>query len=136
MTTPVQPDIEDVVTAFLSAYQPLVNLTAKVGTQLPDTKTPPALFIVVIRLGGPAGYPGWVDHPRLQVESWGDTKKRSYNGIAAARSGLLDLPGVHDGAVISAADELTGPQWLPDSTVSPARARYFVTFALTSHPVP
>lgn len=136
MTTKVQPDIEAVVAAFLKSYQPLVDLTAGVGTQLPDTPTPPNLFIVVTRLGGPAGRPGWLDHPRIQVDAWGSKKKVAYNGIAAARAGMVDLPGVRDTAVITASDELTGPQWLPDATVSPARSRYFVTFSVTSHPVP
>lgn len=136
MPTAVQPDIEAVLTAYLSGYTALTALSASVGTQLPDSSTQPALVIVVTRLGGPVDFPGWVDRPRVQVESWGVKKKTAHDGMAAARAGMLDLPGVHGGAVITGVDELNGPQWFPDATVDPARPRYFAVYALTSHPVP
>ena len=132
MTTRIQPDIELAVIDFLRSYAPLTATGAKVGSELPASPSWP--FITVVRLGGPADFPGWLDHPRVQVDAWADTKAQAYSAIAAARAGLLDLPGVHDNTVITAADELTGPQWLPDP-VANSRPRYFVVFSLTTHPV-
>lgn len=132
MTTAVQPDIELALVNFLRSYAPLTSLSVTVGTELP--KNPSWPFIVVTRLGGPVRYPGWVANPRLLIDCWADTKSKARSAADTAVAALFDLPGVRSGAVITDAAVDAAPQWLPDSTVTPARPRYQFSALLTSHP--
>lgn len=142
MTTAVQPDIELAVVNFLRSYAPLTNATngspaglgATVGTALPASLGTTFTVVVVTRLGGPVRYPGWVANPRLLIDAWADTQSKARAAADTALAGIFDLPGVRTGAVITGAAVDAGPQWLPDSTISPARPRYQFSALLTSHP--
>lgn len=134
MPTTVQPDIELAVVNFFRTHAALTSLGATIGKELPAA--PPWPFVVVTRLGGPVRYPGWVAAPRLQIDSWADTKKKARDAADAAVAAVFDLPGIRSGAVITDAGVDAGPQWLPDATLPVARPRYVFTALLTSHPAP
>lgn len=140
MPTAVQPDIEDAAVVFLRSYAPLVALGAIVGTTLPTGPTwvaNPTWPVVVVTLqGGPVDAHGWVAHPRFQIDSWADTQKKARDAAFTTVAGWFDLAGVHSGVTIAVPDDaiLSGPRWLPDSSVPTARPRYITDAYLTVHP--
>lgn len=140
MATAVQPDVELAVVNFARAYPSLTNATngspaglgATVGTELPASPTWP--FVVVQLADSAMTWPGWVARVRLQVDVYADTKKKARDAAFTFIAAFFDLTGVHNGAVLSGPDLLSGPRYIPDPVTTPARPHYIVDLTITAHP--
>lgn len=141
MATAVQPDVELAVVNYLRGFASLTaasptGLGAKVGTELPATPTWP--FVVLTLQDDGITAHGWLSHPRFQIDSWADTKKKARDAAFVTVAAIFDITGTRDGAVISVPEDviLSGPRWLPDDTIKPARPRYITDVRLAAHPTP
>lgn len=129
-------DIELLVATYL---RELDDITAIVDGRvwddgLPANATIPC--IVVTRLGGLGEYPGHLDRPRVQIDSYGNTKTVAKTLSATARAAMWLIPGSYDGAVVTACDESSGEIYLPvGSPGVPATPRYIFAVTLVAHPV-
>ncbi len=136
MTLTLPVDAELVTVEYLRAVDEIAALVdVRVYTESPPKPTLPHLR--VSRVGGLADWPvGHIDRPRIQIESYGATKKSAKDLSATARAAMQRIPGSYAGAVVTAADEVSGEIWLPDPVASgiPATPRYIVVFTLVIHP--
>jgi hypothetical protein len=130
-------DDEQLVVEFLLGQADIAAIVADaVATDLPAGWSAPR--IRVNRLGGIGDRPGWLDHPRIQIECFGATKAQAKDLVLATRAAVTQqLVGVHDLGVVTSVDEYLGPQWLPDvvgDQRTPATPRYLFSVQLTTHP--
>jgi hypothetical protein len=132
------PDVEKLVARFLRTQSDVNALVSgRVYTDRQGLSRPIYPYVIVTRLGGPRDYPHWKDEARLQLEAWfrdGD-KPRTLAVIATVEAALWLLPGLHDEGVVTGV-QTAGPQWLPDSTSTPAIPRYLLNATVWSHPTP
>jgi hypothetical protein len=138
MTLHLAADIERIAVDFLVDQTDVAAIIdERAYTELPETPRWP--LIRLTRAGGARTYPAWIDHPRLQVEAFADTKAEAHDLAATASAALLQqFPGVHDNAVVTSVDEDGGLIWLPDPSGGPGvpgRPRYLFTVSVTVHPV-
>lgn len=110
-------------------------VTAQVGTRvygfdLPDNPTFPAVRL--IRIGGPADFEGHIDEAVVQIDVFAETRESAYDAMAAVRAAILSMAGVFGADVVSKAEEVTGPGWLPDPQTE--RPRYTWDVRLYAHP--
>ena len=110
---------------------------ARVSTELPAShrfETRVQVFAATASEVDPATH--HLDRPVLQVAGFGATKGEAFEVCAEAVRALLEAPaGSHTGAVVTAAERITGPAWAPDDTTRPPTPRYLASVALTVHPV-
>lgn len=129
----VFPDSEWIVTDYLTSRP---DVTAPVATNLIGW-TEGQRRIVVTRIGGVPEIPYRLDHPRLDIDCYAESKTAAHDLAQIARVAIHDLPDVDYssmGAVVSHVADETGFQWLPEQ-ISNA-ARYIFTVALSVHPYP
>lgn len=129
--TPV--DIEALVVAFLREDPDLLELHAgEVSTETPAEPVLPRLRIT--RQGGLLDTDGWVDRPRVVVESWAQDKATAHDLAARALAVLhFRLPAApFESGVVTDVRVETGLAWTPDDTTS--LARYTFAVVLTTHP--
>jgi hypothetical protein len=122
----VLPSVERLVVEYLRAstdVQALVN--QRVSTSLPSSPTFPYVTLLLVSGGELAR--NHLDVVTLQVDAWGVL-------IRTVRAAMLQMPGVHDGAVVSAVVTLVTPRWNPDDTVEPPKARYTCDMQVVLHP--
>lgn len=121
-------DVELLVVTYLAAH---TDIDAPVSTALPKTPTFPHL--TVFRVGGIAGYPGWLGVAHLQVDAWGTTKAGASLLARTALAALREMPGVHAGGVVTAVEQNLGLTWSPDELSN--QSRYVFGVAVHVHPI-
>jgi hypothetical protein len=129
----VLPSVERLVVEYLRAstdVQALVN--QRVSTSLPSSPTFPYVTLLLVSGGELAR--NHLDVVTLQVDAWGGTREQADVLIRTVRAAMLQMPGVHDGAVVSAVVTLVTPRWNPDDTVEPPKARYTCDMQVVLHP--
>lgn len=145
MTPPVavMPDAVAVVLDYLRQSPRVtgcVNLGAdRLSSRFPAVSEFP--WVTVQRIGGAMSVRQRLDRARLQVDTWGDPDPTAAGEQIASllartvRAQLLSAAGwVHPDGVLCAVDEESGPQWLPDSSRTPATPRFTFTVAASIHP--
>lgn len=128
-------DAEDLVVRYLLGQSDVAALVAgRVHTDLPKNPTFP--LIRVTRTGGLSPYPQHLDHPRVYLECYGTTKGEAHSVMRTARAAMRLIVRAHPLGIVTSADEIAGPVWLPDDVApgAPTRSRYIFSFALTTHP--
>lgn len=124
-------DVEALVTGWLRAHPDIAALVgARVVTELPAQPTWPTLRI--LRVGGIADYPGWLDPASIQVEAWAATKESANDLARAALAALSDLPGTHAEGVVTHVTQNLGLTWAPDEATD--QPRYLFGVAVYTHP--
>lgn len=127
-------DIEQVLVAALGVDTALADVVDdRIGTRYePDYDGQAA--ITLHRSGGTPTDPGTerLDRPIIDLAAWAPTKGEAFTAAAVAICAVVRSAGVHDSAVITGAERISGPTWSPDPhTETP---RYLITFALHVHP--
>lgn len=129
------PNIESLVVAVLRANADIVALVGdRVGTEL---YAGAAAAIQVHLITSDEIVARHLDGTRVQVDGWGGSKLDAWTVAATARAVLVEYDGVVGSiGVMTGARTLAGPQWLPDSTFEPPRARYVTDLEVYAHPIP
>lgn len=129
-------------------YSPFPDAEAVVGTILRAAghrayssipkKSPTYPLITYQRIGGTPVTRHTLDAADIQLDVWGNTKSEAYDLAAQARAAVhsaaestIALTGTSD-AWITGVDDVTGPQWLPDSSNAPVN-RYTLTLRVYLH---
>jgi hypothetical protein len=124
-------DWEALVVAYLKARGEVAELSTGGGTELRPGATFPRWRLQ--RVGGIPDFPGWVAHPRFQIEAWGGTKTQANQLATVLEGAILEMPAQHHdlGVVTDTTLELS-QLWSPDPQT--ARPRYISSFRMTCHP--
>lgn len=134
MTLRVVPSVESMVVAVLRADTDLDDIVGtRIGTEL---YAGVAAAVQVHLVSGEERVRHHLDAARVQIDGWGGSKLDAWNAVSRARAVLLGFQGVVTGlGVMSGARTLTTPQWLPDDTFEPPRARYTCDLEVYVHPL-
>jgi hypothetical protein len=130
-------DAERLVVQYLLAQTDVAALVSnRVTTDLDKTKNNTYPLIRITRTGGVSPYPQHLDHPRVYIECYGNTKAEAHSVMRTARAAMLQIVRPHALGIVTSSDEIAGPVWLPDPIApgTPELARYIFSFALTTHP--
>lgn len=128
------PDVEFVATSFLRNHEGFAALGATVSTDLPNPLNPSG-NVTVIRVGGIPVESIWLDEAHLQIQAWAPTKELAQSLAATARAALLDMEGHRDEAsVVTGVVDLSGLQYVPDTSADPTMPRYVFGVAVYLHP--
>lgn len=136
MPRPVEV-LPDVPLALILYLRTVPALTAIVPADRITTKLPaaPAYPVVLLnRGGGQPVIPMWLDQAAMQVDTLGGTHEECSTlarTVAAAITAIAN-DTTTAGVLVSAATEV-GPQWLPDTTVTPPLARFVGRYAVLAH---
>jgi hypothetical protein len=135
--TDLLPDIEEVLTGWLSAQSALAGV--RIGTRIPTDYDGTQKVVRVVRLGGNADFLMRFDHPRIDIDAFGPDKGSAWDLTALVRRLILfdlihgaDLSLWH--AAISDVREDVGPQYL-DEPDYPNAGRYLLQITAKVHPV-
>ncbi|MFI7009970.1 hypothetical protein [Streptomyces sp. NPDC050145] len=121
----VFPDAVLLVVDYLRAVMPGVE----VGTRVPaDRDETYPEFIRVERLGG-ARNSLVTDRPRVDVHCWAGSEEAAETLTARARAHVHAMAGRRGDTTVYNVREVTGPQWLPDSTSGQPRYAFAVEFS-------
>lgn len=121
------PDAEYVLTTWLRSDPDVAATGAHVDIRYPGT-TP---AVVVERIGGVADYLGVVDHPRLDIGVWADTKVNALDLGSVVRQAIHAINGkVVGGAQCGAVLEFLGLRYLPDEATEVARYLFSVEITM------
>jgi hypothetical protein len=74
-----------------------------------------------------------LDAATVQIDAWGDTREQADTLARTIRAVLLEMPGQHQGGVVTAVITLVAPRWLPDETVEKPRPRYTMDMQIVYH---
>lgn len=127
-----EPDIEDLLSVYLTTQFPTWGRTAVASTRIPDGTTKPAEFVRVLRVGG--SHPTIVtDQPTVTVEGYAKLESKAFSLCALAGGLIRALPDSDTplgGLQVYEVGQAGGIANLPDPRV-PDRYRY--TQTLTVH---
>lgn len=119
----VFPDAVLVVIEYLrSVMPPGTRVYSRVPASLP------AEFIRVERLGGMRRFP-FIDRPRVDIECWSGSEEGAEALVNTTRAYVLAMAGQRGGTTVYDVAEVSGPQWLPDSTTGKPRYVFAVEFS-------
>lgn len=128
------PDVEYVTTRWLREHPAIEELDVTISTDLPNPLNPNG-NITIIRIGGIPVESVWLDEAHVQVQVWASTKEDAYTLAATARAALLDMESHRDEAcVVTGVTDLSGIQWVPDTSQDPTLPRYVFGIAVYLHP--
>lgn len=134
MTVRLLPNVESLVVAVLKADDDLDALVGeRIGTELYAGS---AAAVQVHLITGDEIVRDHLDGAHVQIDGWGGSKLDAINVIRTARAVLLAYSGVVSGiGVMSGAETITTPQWLPDEAFTPPRPRYVCDMRVYAHPL-
>jgi hypothetical protein len=130
------PDDELALIQYLRTVPEVTALIpgARITTELPPTPTYPVILIQ--RAGGVAVNFRGIDEPALQGDVIADAGQRRACKVLMlnVRAAILAIANdVVPEAVLSSASEEVGPQWMPDTVVTPPLPRYHARFRVVLH---
>jgi hypothetical protein len=130
------PDDELALIQYLRGVPEVLALipAARITMELPPAPVYPV--ILVQRAGGKSVNYRAVDEPALQVDVVADPGQRRACKILTltTRAAILAIANdVVPEAVLASASEEVGPQWLPDTVVTPVLPRYTARFRIVMH---
>ena len=102
------PDAEAAAIGYL---RPLID-PVQIGRRTPNPRPP--TFVQVLRRGGVAE--GILDHPRLDVFTWGPSDVDAKDLAFAIRGHLANMRGRHNGVRVTRVAEFAGPTPAPDAS--------------------
>lgn len=112
------------VTALISADHILTAIPAQ-ATDFP---------YIIVSWGSGAGQWPAIDHPSIQVDVLGGSRELCNQIARTVRAAVWAIANdVIDGTVLVSGEDLTSPQWLPDTTFTPPLSRYTARYRLTIH---
>lgn len=118
-------DAVSVVIEHLSAMLPGVPVASRVPATR-DVTFP--TFVRVERLGGTRNTIV-TDRPRVDIHCWADTEESAAALMARARAHAHAMAGRRGDTTVYDVREVTGPQWLPDSTSGQPRYAFAIEFS-------
>jgi hypothetical protein len=128
------PDVELVATSWLRNHESFAEFDATVSTDLPNPLNPNG-NVTIVRIGGVPVESIWLDEAHIQVQAWAPTKELAHSLAATARAALLDMEGHRDEAsVVTGVTDLSGLQYVPDTSEDPTIPRYVFGLAVYLHP--
>lgn len=134
----VQPDIEQIVGAYLREHPAVRAVVSRVVSRTPaSTDTPWVRYQQIAEQPG-GGMADFLIAPLLQFDCYAgrDNSRETASLIArTVRAALVEMEGVHGGAVITGVPPgLVSVSRLPDPDLGdPARERYVVTATVYCH---
>jgi hypothetical protein len=140
MTTALIPDAEKVVSRYLREHEDVTAVCPRIVATMPGTGTggTDTAWVRVLELAGPSQSDSKADHLvtfLLQIDCYaGRTGGQPEAKLIArtVRAALNDMPGSHDGAVVTAVRN-AGWRRVPDTDFEPARERVIVTATAVMH---
>lgn len=134
MVLRVLPDAELLTVDFMHQQQDVIDAIAeRFYTEIPSRAVYP--LGKVHRIGGIPTIRQHFDHPRLQVESWADTKKQAHDVGRILQAALHAMPDVeHTLGVVTGVDDDLGLIWLPDPVSKKPRYVFGIVAHIHPHP--
>lgn len=135
MAVVVLPDVVALCREYLITVP---ELTAVVGTRIatrsPDVPAYP--YITMQRIGGASIVANRFDQARIQFDAWAATEHDASLAVRTLRGALFALEHggfVSRAGVLTGAVDIAGPQWIPDTTVTPPIPRFSTLLAVGAH---
>lgn len=130
---PLLPDVESALVSALRASSSIGAVFGdRIATSLPSDPTYP--FLTLTRTGGADIVPRWFEGATVELQVWGGAGEEVATAAAVrlARSVVLGLSGVYDGAVVTGVETVLGPRNLGDPETG--RPRYIFEVRVFAHP--
>jgi hypothetical protein len=127
----VLPDATLAVIQYLRTVAAVTSIVPaeQILTRLPSSPTYPV--VLVTRIGGVAAVPQRVDEASIQIDAVGGDEATSSVAARTVRAAILAIANdtVPEAVLVSGFD-LTGPQWIPDATVTPPLSRFVARYSV------
>lgn len=112
------------LTALLPANHILTAIPAQ-STDFP--------YIIVSWGTGEGEWPA-IDHPSIQIDVIGGSRELCNQIARTVRAAIWAIANdVFDGMILASGEDITSPQWIPDTTFTPPLSRYTARYRLTIH---
>jgi hypothetical protein len=124
------PDTEALAIRYLADHPAVSAFGPRVHWQFDETLPQ----VSIRRVGGSAPWPpDSLDRANLDVDVWAETKQEARDLAETVRQAMFSAAGqVIDGVTICAAEEFSGPLFLPDDTPQ-GTPRYTFTISWLVH---
>jgi hypothetical protein len=127
------PDVVALTRSYLVTVDEVNTLVGtRVSTRLPNQPTLPA--VTLQRVGGVPTVWQWLDRAAIDVNVWAADEASAWTVARTVRAALLVMAGPFDEGVVTAVEDLSGLQWLPDTLVTPPVDRVHFSVAVSAHP--
>lgn len=78
---------------------------------------------------------GTIDQPSMQIDVVGGSKELCGQIARTVRASIWAIANDVVGAgVLASGEDMTAPQWMPDTTTTPPLSRYVARYSITIHP--
>lgn len=131
--TPVPPDVESLLLAFLRSHTLLTGIT--IGSIRPGDL--PVPFVLLTRIGGDAPAMArtapLIDQAVIDTQCWATSQHAAAQLARNARAALYEAKGQHPSGVIARVAPFTGLAEIPDPLAPQGASRYGFALTFTAH---